>query len=634
MPTGSLTPIYNDGILTTNPEITFFKQVYRQYTNFASESTEILIQDADFNKRITIQIPKNGDLINHIYLKIQLPPIKLINNDLYTDSTAIANLQTAINNESAKYTEYKTFFRYNFIILNSLNLEIKSIGSNWFTVSELMATKLLQYGDVINAINVGLDNVLSEFALTFPLSVRDNYIGSQENETKFINDVSAFISRMKNYYKEEDLKLITTINNMKTGLNNISTKNEYFAWVKKIGFYIIKQLSVLVGGTEICRYTGESLDIFYELNNTFFHVDTLNQMIGNVSNLTTYTNDQINGVSLYIPIPVWCGKHSGNSFPLISLVYSEFEIEVEFNDVNDCCFYNGDLNLSNIIHIQQCNLLVDYVYLDMDERNLMARFSHEYIIEGIKDIETTNININQYSVNLDIEYPTKELYWVVKENTLAKQYKLFSDFSAVQIYEISSYSAVNNDTKITFYGDADDDIFAVGKTINVLYSKYYDGEYEIKSYLKTLISGNYKIDITIRMKYVAYTNYYDGFFGIICNNSLANPLELEYITYNDAIRTPKIDTLYYNYVVPWKHYLRTPKDGINAFSFCLKPAEWQPNGSSNLSAIRSKRLNLVLNNSYYRYLVNKGLVYDIVIYGMTYNILRITHGTGGLVFAS
>ena len=54
-----------DVYLTGDPQITFFKTVYKRYTNFALEAIEQTFNgSADFGKRVSCTISRNGDLIN------------------------------------------------------------------------------------------------------------------------------------------------------------------------------------------------------------------------------------------------------------------------------------------------------------------------------------------------------------------------------------------------------------------------------------------------------------------------------------------------------------------------------------------------------------------------------------------
>ena len=65
-----------DIYLTGNPQITFFKVVYRRHTNFACESIEQTFNGSvDFNKRVTATISRNGDLVKQMYLEVDLPVV-------------------------------------------------------------------------------------------------------------------------------------------------------------------------------------------------------------------------------------------------------------------------------------------------------------------------------------------------------------------------------------------------------------------------------------------------------------------------------------------------------------------------------------------------------------------------------
>lgn len=66
-----------DVYLTGNPQITFFKVVYRRHTNFAHEAIEQTFNgQADFGRRVTTTIARNGDLIHKCYLQATLPALE------------------------------------------------------------------------------------------------------------------------------------------------------------------------------------------------------------------------------------------------------------------------------------------------------------------------------------------------------------------------------------------------------------------------------------------------------------------------------------------------------------------------------------------------------------------------------
>jgi len=65
-----------DVFLTGTPEITFWKVSYRRHTNFAMESIEQTFSgQADFGRRVTCTISRNGDLCYRTYLQVTLPEI-------------------------------------------------------------------------------------------------------------------------------------------------------------------------------------------------------------------------------------------------------------------------------------------------------------------------------------------------------------------------------------------------------------------------------------------------------------------------------------------------------------------------------------------------------------------------------
>ncbi|AGE57365.1 major capsid protein VP54 [Paramecium bursaria Chlorella virus NE-JV-4] len=62
-----------DVYLTGNPQITFFKTVYRRYTNFAIESIQQTINGSvGFGNKVSTQISRNGDLITDIVVEFVL----------------------------------------------------------------------------------------------------------------------------------------------------------------------------------------------------------------------------------------------------------------------------------------------------------------------------------------------------------------------------------------------------------------------------------------------------------------------------------------------------------------------------------------------------------------------------------
>jgi hypothetical protein len=85
-----------DVFLTGNPQMTWFKMVYRRYTNFAIESQPMYFDGtADFGKRITCLVPRRGDLLSQVILEVTLPALTLTTGEAvsYVNSIGHALIQ-------------------------------------------------------------------------------------------------------------------------------------------------------------------------------------------------------------------------------------------------------------------------------------------------------------------------------------------------------------------------------------------------------------------------------------------------------------------------------------------------------------------------------------------------------------
>jgi len=71
-----------DIYLIGNPQITFFKVVYRRHTNFSIESIQSTFDgDIGFGKKVVASISRSGDLIHQMVLEVDLPQITATNSN-------------------------------------------------------------------------------------------------------------------------------------------------------------------------------------------------------------------------------------------------------------------------------------------------------------------------------------------------------------------------------------------------------------------------------------------------------------------------------------------------------------------------------------------------------------------------
>ena len=86
-----------DNFLTGNPEISFFRKVYKRHTNFAIESSEIVSRMLSSNGSYNIKfdVLRYGDLLSNLILEIKLPKISTTSGTYlnWTNNTAHAYIK-------------------------------------------------------------------------------------------------------------------------------------------------------------------------------------------------------------------------------------------------------------------------------------------------------------------------------------------------------------------------------------------------------------------------------------------------------------------------------------------------------------------------------------------------------------
>ena len=299
-------------------------------------------------------------------------------------------------------------------------------------------------------------------------------------------------------------------------------------------------------------------------------------MSGKASNGTdTYTTLATNmakhaATTFYMPLRFWFNSNPGLALPLIALQYHEVKLQMSFGKAADC--------LSAGSADPTVSLWVDYVYLDTDERRRFAQASHEYLIEQLQYTGDESLSLSSTDtstkVRLNFNHPTKELIWFVH-----------SDTDPLEFGEsvVAKSDGTSNGTDITGYEYVKD--------------------------AKLLLNGH--------------------------------------------DRFAKRPGSYFRLVVPFQSHTNVPTKHIYCYSFALKPEEHQPSGSCNFSRIDNASLHLTLNKSSQYKATDAGDTYQWVgvddndyttnkvdenvklsVYALSYNILRIVSGMGGLAYSN
>jgi hypothetical protein len=105
-----------------------------------------------------------------------------------------------------------------------------------------------------------------------------------------------------------------------------------------------------------------------------------------------------------------------------------------------------------------------------------------------------------------------------------------------------------------------------------------------------------------------------------------NPVVTAKLQLNGQDRFSEREGSYFSWVQPYQAHTRNPDEGINVYSFALRPEEHQPSGTCNFSRIDNATLQLVLSNA----TVQGTNTAKVRVYATNYNVLRIMSGMGGL----
>ena len=110
----------------------------------------------------------------------------------------------------------------------------------------------------------------------------------------------------------------------------------------------------------------------------------------------------------------------------------------------------------------------------------------------------------------------------------------------------------------------------------------------------------------------------------------SNPVVCAKLLLNGQDRFSERLGSYFDLVQPFQHHTSTPATGINVYSFALRPEEHQPSGTCNFSRIDNASLQMVVSAN----TVRAGGMANVRVYATNYNVLRIMSGMGGLAYSN
>ena len=383
-----------DVYLTGNPQITFFKVVYRRHTNFALESIQQTFNGSvGYGQRVTATVSRNGDLISRAYLELESNDPNLVP---YFGLRVLKEAEVEIGGQriDKHYSEWM-------YIWNELTMPE---GKKEAYFDMVGGSGSLSGGGKHLELKTNMFNIQAP-------AVRPGLIHVQARTT----DENGVIVQGSTV-----LKIIPVTDATASGASGQATITIH----NSVGYSDSLNLNttkLFVDPLEFRIFIEDAGDDVQFIANTDADSSGANEeLIGDdpmtgLLDVTAYfivATDASKPAEklekMYVPLQFWFCNNFGLALPLIGLQYHEVKINIQFEEASKCVLH-GAINVPNDL---KASLWVDYVYLDTDERRKFAQSSHEYLIEQLQFTGRESVS---NKVKLNLNHPVKELIWIVNK---------------------------------------------------------------------------------------------------------------------------------------------------------------------------------------------------------------------------
>lgn len=377
--------------------------------------------------------------------------------------------------------------------------------------------------------------------------------------------------------------------------------------------------------------------------------------------------------------------------------YHDVRVTLKFRDFSGCVNWVTAAPSGTGL-MSDSYLLIDYVYLDSEERKRFAQASHEYLIEQLQFTGSESLTAATAKYRLNFNHPSKYLIWAphlerhaTRQNWVAwaagaSTWNEARDRFARVLYVATRDTVVVGGTTVTVIntngtaiaiGDVTETSAAAGAAaLTALLNKV-----EVKMVAQSVAAAGAACTVANGANSVALLNDLLNNTLVVRNNltsedisktvaqltasgassavlALATISVVDHFNYGNFVdgtdnpvysaklqlnghdRFQDRDGNYFNYVQPAQHFSNTPADGVNVYSFALKAEDHQPTGTCNFSRIDNATLQVQcgLYNSvatgYTENYLGSSSSSLMNIYTQNYNVLRVMSGMAGTAYSN
>jgi hypothetical protein len=275
-----------DAPLTNNPEITFFKLVYKQYTNFSILQNIKNLGNKNFNTLNSYKIENYGDLLKSLYYTLKIPKFLIIKKT--NDSKII----------SKKYDINKLL-----IIYSNFNSYIFDTNNNYTIIPEYLFNN---FNNLVNLSNLDsnmvIQNLIPEIIKINDLPLFFNII--QLNES-IVNPIISFLYRYLNFFEMYFCKIVCDTKDFQFNnqlitqysyTNKLNNKINDFLFTNYNYFNNLRDNKIYYNLYEVERYLNYLNNDIKFITPSNFDMDIIyNYCIQN--NISNYLDYQLNGLN-------------------------------------------------------------------------------------------------------------------------------------------------------------------------------------------------------------------------------------------------------------------------------------------------------------------------------------------------
>ena len=367
-----------DIVLSSQPQITWFKQVFRRSTPFAMSHIEQSFQGAaDFGTKSSLPLTRAGDLVMDVWLQITVPSLANYHEPL----PAVTATKPVI-----KWARFTSSTTARVVVIPSLNLTNNT--------SQLYTATLTPVGG-----------------------------GSTVTATSTTGNPRVIDVTGLDASKEYD----AVIEAVGQAGDDPSDSTEVIAlkYCNSLGHAIIESVELEIGGSRIDRHTSDWLDIWSELTTPEEKLAGFNEMVGKYvdydprSDTKSFDSER----TLFVPLQFFFNTSPGLALPLLALTYHETKLNFQFREYKHCIRSTRRAVTTLLddsgypLSVKELKAYANLVYLDVEERRRYSTIPHEVLCSLTQFLGDAAINVEDgdslvRKIPIEFSHPVKEIIFV------------------------------------------------------------------------------------------------------------------------------------------------------------------------------------------------------------------------------